>query len=143
MDSFQELVRQFRQHGYKITPQRRAILQVVADSTTHPTAEQIYERVSKCRPETSLATVYNTLRELVAIDQVYELDLGLGGRRYERSRVAHAHLVCLGCGRIEDAALDSEAIKVMLSHTDGFSPTLLSVNVFGYCADCAASMDLP
>ena len=63
----QDLVVTFKQHGYKMTPQRRAILEAITAAESHPSAEQLYEVVRESMPDTSRATVYNTLRELVTI----------------------------------------------------------------------------
>jgi Fe2+ or Zn2+ uptake regulation protein len=140
MHDSMECVQEFRQHGYKMTPQRRAIIQVIVDCTSHhPTAEQIHERVAARMPDVSLATVYNTMRELVAIGQVYELELGQGVRRYELSRAEHAHLVCLKCGLVRDVPGDLSKIASLFQHNNGFHPVRRTVTVFGYCAACAAS----
>lgn len=138
MPQLQELVEQFRQHGYKMTPQRRAIIEVIADCTSsHPTADQIYERVTARMPDISVATVYNTLRELVAVGQVYELNVGQGMRHYELSHEEHIHLVCIACGMIRDAPADLGQLKVLVHHNSGFQPVRHDVTIFGYCAACA------
>jgi Fe2+ or Zn2+ uptake regulation protein len=138
MERLEELVQEFKQHGYKMTPQRRAIIEIISDCTSmHPTAEQIHERMLERMPDTSLATVYNTLRELVAIGQVYELSLGHGVRRYELSRKEHGHLVCLQCGKITDIQGDFEQVASLFGDHDGFRPVRHDVTIFGYCSDCA------
>jgi Fur family transcriptional regulator, ferric uptake regulator len=139
MQELTKLIQEFKQHGYKMTPQRRAIIQVIVDCTScHPTAEQIHERVATRMPDVSLATVYNTLRELVAIGQVYELNLGQSVRRYEISRNEHAHLVCLNCDMIRDVPSDFTQIESVIRHRNGFHPVRHAITVFGYCAACAA-----
>ena len=139
MERLQELIQEFKQHGYKMTPQRRAIIEIIADCTSvHPTAEQIHERMLKRMPDTSLATVYNTLRELVTIGQVYELNLGHGVRQYELSRSEHAHLVCLQCGEITDVVADFDQVTSLFADHIGFRPIRHDVTVFGYCSNCAA-----
>ena len=137
MERLDELVRDFKQHGYKMTPQRRAIIEIVSGCTSvHPTAEQIHARMLERMPDTSLATVYNTLRELVAIGQVYELNLGHGVRRYELSRKEHAHLVCLQCGKIRDVQGDLAQVAALFDDHDGFRPVRHDVTILGYCSDC-------
>jgi len=139
MERLQELVQEFKQHGYKMTPQRRAIIEIIAGCTSaHPTAEQIHARMLGRMPDTSLATVYNTLRELVAIGQVYELNLGHGVRQYELSRKEHAHLVCLRCGKILDVLADLGQVALLLPEHNGFRPVRHDVTVFGYCSECTA-----
>ena len=68
MTSLGLLHEQFRAQGYRLTPQRRAIIQVLLGDHAHPTAEQIFGHVQTLMPDMSHATVYNTLRELVKIN---------------------------------------------------------------------------
>jgi len=137
MPDLKVLIEQFKQHGYKMTPQRRAIIQVIAGCTSlHPTAEQIHDRVAEQMPDISLATVYNTLRELVAIDQIFELSLGLGTRHYELSREEHAHLVCLKCGTIKDVPGDVSKVVALPHRNNGFRAIRHDLTIFGYCAAC-------
>ena len=136
MKRVEELVRKFRDHGYKMTPQRRAILEAISAAPSHPTAEQIYETVRERMPYTSLATVYNTLRELVTIHELQELDLGSGVRRYELAEQEHAHMVCLCCGQIQDLSGDFDELKSLFRQQDGFEPLHYALTVYGYCADC-------
>ena len=133
----EELVRKFKRHGYKMTPQRRAILEeLTRSSPEHPTAEQIHEAVLRRMPDTSLATVYNTLRELVAVHEVHELDLGQGVRRYEISPREHAHLVCINCQCVQDLPADFGQLRTLLSQHNGFHPIRYNVTVYGYCDEC-------
>jgi len=119
-----------------MTPQRRAILEAIAVPCSHPTAEQIHESVLQSMPDTSLATVYNTLRELVAVQEVHELDLGHGVRRYEIADGEHAHLVCLNCQCIVDMPADLRPLKKTVAQCDGFRPVRYDVTIYGYCARC-------
>lgn len=133
----EELVRKFKRHGYKMTPQRRAILEELTLSTPeHPTAEQIHEAVLRRMPDTALATVYNTLRELVAVHEVHELDLGQGVRRYEINDREHAHLVCVNCECVRDLPADFGQLRALLKQHNGFHPIRYHVTVYGYCDEC-------
>jgi len=141
MSRLKELVQKFKQHGYKMTPQRRAILEALTENTSHPTAEQIHEMVRERMPDISLATVYNTLRELAEMQELWELDLGHGVRHYEISRGEHAHRVCLMCGRIEDVPGDFGKVKSLFQCSDDFRPVRYAVTIYGYCADYVSSLD--
>ncbi len=135
MSDLQEIIHNFKEHGYKMTPQRRAILQVLTDGISHPTAEELYNVVKERIPGISLATVYNTLRELVAIQEIQELNLGHGERHYEIQQGEHAHQVCLECGQIQDLPVELEKIKQCLKPTPGFVITRYAVAVYGYCSE--------
>ena len=141
MSRLEKLVQKFKEHGYKMTPQRRAILEALTGDTSHPTAEQIYELVRERMPDISLATIYNTLRELAQMRELCELDLGHGVRHYEISDEDHAHRVCLICGRIEDVPGDFEKVKLLFQWGDGFHPMRYAVTIYGYCADYILPVD--
>ena len=138
----QRLIKKFKQRGYKMTPQRRAILTIITDMHSHPTAEEIHEQVLQQMPDMSLATVYNTLHELVAIGEARELSLDCGVRRYELAGEDHAHLVCIGCGRIQNLSGDWQRLPSLFSLEDDFYPTRYEVTVHGYCADCVAAGEM-
>jgi Fur family ferric uptake transcriptional regulator len=142
MSRLEKLVQKFKQCGHKMTPQRRAILEVLTENAPHPTAEQIHELVKERMPDISLATVYNTLRELTEMEELCELDLGHGVRHYEISREDHAHWVCLRCGRIEDVPGDLEKVKSLFECGDGFRPVRCVVTIYGYCADYVSSLEV-
>ena len=139
MSRLEELVQKFKQHGYKMTPQRRAILEILTGNTHHLTAEQIHGLVKEHMPDISLATIYNTLRELTEMGELCELDVGHGVRRYEISQVDHAHQVCLECGRIEDVVGDFEEVKSLFQCGEGFRPVRYDMTIYGYCADYVPS----
>jgi len=141
MSRFEELVQKFKQHGYKMTPQRRAILEALAKNASHPTAEQVHETVREGMPDISLATVYNTLRDLAEMQELWGLDLGHGVRRYEISREGHAHRVCLMCGRVEGVPGDFGKVSSLFQGCDDFRPVRYAVTIYGYCAGCASSLD--
>ena len=58
----EELISKLREQGYRVTPQRAAVVRVLASSQEHPSVEQIYDSVRADFPMTSLATVYNTFK---------------------------------------------------------------------------------
>jgi Fur family peroxide stress response transcriptional regulator len=136
MSSVDRICEQLKAEGRRLTPQRRAIIQALFDDDTHPTAEQIFTRVRQDMPDISHATVYNTLHELVEMDVLQELDLGLGERHYDFTVDSHAHLICLGCGRVEDVPHDKEAITLPSKYTHGFRIVDCNIIFRGYCPDC-------
>lgn len=136
MSSVDELCELLKAQGRRLTPQRRAIIQAILEDGSHPTAERIFERVREAMPDMSPATVYNTLHELARIGVLLELDLGLDERRYDLVTAGHAHLVCLGCGRVEDTPLDCEMLTLSAQETRGFQIVNCNVIFRGYCPDC-------
>jgi len=137
MSTVDHLCAQLRERGRRVTPQRRAIIQaLLEDDGMHSTAEQIFTRVCGAMPDMSHATVYNTLHELVEMGVLLELDLGLGERRYDITTTDHAHLVCLGCGRVEDVPYVCGTLPP--EHAHGFRVMDCRVIFRGYCPACAS-----
>jgi len=124
----------------RLTPQRRAVLDVVAGSGDHPTAAQVLDRVRERVEGVGTATVYRTLALLVESGQVAELRLGEGqALRYDRAVQRHDHLVCTGCGQVEDTQvqLDAGALAELTEKTS-FTVSGYDVQLHGRCARCAA-----
>jgi Fur family transcriptional regulator, stress-responsive regulator len=87
---------------WRLTAQRRVVAEAFAGEHVHLTAEDVLARARRRMPEISLATVYNTLNELVALGEIQSVQAGRGRPRYDPTAIAHDHLVCLGCGAIHD-----------------------------------------
>jgi len=138
MKSADQLCTQLRAQGRRVTPQRRAIIQALLDDHSHPTAEQVLTRVRKVMPDLSPATVYNTLHELEEIGMLQGLDLGLGERHYDIETGHHAHLVCIGCGRVGDVSYDPNSATLLPEQTHGFQVVDCSIIFRGYCSACAS-----
>ena len=137
--SLEKICEKLRKEGRRVTPQRRAIVRVLLREDTHLTADQILVQVREQLPSISLATVYNTLHELVEIGLVQELDLGLGleERRYDVAVEKHDHIVCMSCGRIEDVAR-RDGFKPRLDEDSDFEIVDRRVTYLGFCGECAS-----
>lgn len=143
----QEVAARLRADGYKLTPQRLAIIEALAASQTHPTAYEIYDQVRQRFPMLSLATVYKTLDVLKELGEVVETGFGVGGARYEPDLRPHVNLVCRCCGRVVDvdAVLEQgeEPGGLFLTGVQaaaaqaGFTVQGGHIEYFGICADCA------
>ncbi|MEY2404636.1 MAG: Fur family transcriptional regulator, peroxide stress response regulator, partial [Acidimicrobiaceae bacterium] len=116
-----ELTELFRARGLKVTPQRQAIFSVLHGDTAHPTAEWVYDAVSKSMPTISLRTVYQTLNDLAAMGEVHALDLGTGSSRFDPNVDVHHHLVCDECGRVVDVYADASVVRVPGPQKHGFT----------------------
>ena len=135
--SVEALVEQFRREGRKITPQRRVIFETLIRDDSHPTAEEIYQRVSSVMPDISRTTVYNTLHELVAVGALMEVeDLSEGGTRYDTSTSKHHHLFCLGCHTLVDIDRDFQGLELPPNETAGYRIVRRQVTFYGYCPNC-------
>ncbi len=134
----EQMLQVLRDKGGRITPQRLALLKIVAKSVGHPSIEQIYEQIKVDFPTTSLATIYKTLNLLKDRGEVLELTLASGGRRYDGNRpYPHPHVICTRCGQILDPEIAgmAEVSKEMARQT-GYQITHHQLNFFGLCPKC-------
>src|SRR3989442_12259218 len=91
-----------RAAGLKLTPQRMAIVRELADDETHPTAQELFDRLRPSLPTMSFATVYNTLDALASAGLCAALSLSPGASRFDPNMEAHHHAVCDRCGLVRD-----------------------------------------
>jgi len=133
-----ELTRKLAEQGYRITPQRLAVVGALVAARNHPSAEDLFARVRETCPTTSLATVYKTLDTLKEIGEVLELEFRDGSNRYDGVRPqSHPHLVCTRCGKIEDVDLDGiSALAAEVAASTKYEVRSHRVDFYGICADC-------
>lgn len=133
----QELLKLLRESGYRLTPQRLAVVRVLVEDEEHPSAETIYGRLSELLPTTSLATVYNTLDALRDIDQVLEVRPAQGPTRFDvRNPLGHPHLICTRCGRVEDAPVPVEYAHTECVAAAGWEGLVVRLDFQGICPEC-------
>ena len=94
----QKMISILRHRGYRLTPQRRAVLRVIASSHDHLTPAAIYERARQKYPDIGLVTVYRALEVLGKLGLICEMHTGGDCRSYLMRRPSghHHHLICSG-----------------------------------------------
>jgi Fur family peroxide stress response transcriptional regulator len=90
------------EHQLKVTPQRVAVYQGLLDSDRHPTADVIYQMVTREFPSISFDTVNRTLLTFAKIGIVDVVEIFGGAKRFDPNVTQHHHLHCAQCGRIFD-----------------------------------------
>ena len=128
-----------RQQGYKLTPQRRAVLSVIALSHDHFTPTDIHERVHQEYPDIGLVTVYRTLHILAGLGLICEVHAGGSCQSYVMRRPSehHHHLICSDCGTVVDFAnCDISELEQRLSHETGFEIESHLLEFLGLCRNC-------
>lgn len=139
MPTLETMIERLRQSGRKITPQRRAILELLAGEGAHPTAEEIYQRIVGIMPDMSRATVYNTLHELVSLGVLTEVqDLSENRLRYDTHIGIHHHLFCTRCHALVDIHHDFEMLCLTPEEAAGYQITRHQVTFYGLCPACQA-----
>jgi len=141
MRTVEEIITNFQQRGHKITPQRRAIFQIICESNTHPSAEDVYQQVSANMPDISLTTIYNTMRELKELGMIDAVNaVGDGSLRYDKRTDHHDHLYCLHCNQIIDIETPSGSLEIPKEKSMGYKIVKQQVTYYGYCPACQKNM---
>jgi Fur family peroxide stress response transcriptional regulator len=135
---FHSMLAKLKTRGHRLTPQRLAVLRYLAESTAHPSVEEIYRSVKAEFPTTSLATVYKTVALLKELGEAMELGFSDGGNRYDGFRpYPHPHLVCTRCRKIVDPDLAAVTdLTAELARESGFRILTHRMDFFGICPDC-------
>jgi Fur family ferric uptake transcriptional regulator len=129
--------------GYRRTPQRRLLWDILHQQGPYLTAEEIHQLLQAQSPEFNKTTVYRILASLKDVGLVQEMQAGKGPCRYVAAVDYHGgpQLVCDACGvvvEIEDSELSQRMGKLVTSY--GFEVEEgINVVVFARCRSCAES----
>ncbi|AEF17178.1 MULTISPECIES: Fur family transcriptional regulator [Thermoanaerobacterium] len=141
MNEIDDIKENLKQKGFKLTTQRRAILDVIIENREkHLSSEEIYDLVKEKYPEIGLATVYRTLQLFDEMGIIYKLNFDDGRSRYElyhNEDHQHHHLICLKCGSVIEMEGDLlENLEEAIENTKNFQIIDHNVKFFGYCSKC-------
>lgn len=133
-----------KQKGYRFTPQREMVLEIMHHLDEPSTAEEIFHKVQHVSKSVDISTVYRTLDLLQEFGLIAEIDRGDKEHLYEHvgTETPHLHLVCETCGKI--IAVNQDAFLPFATHlheTLGFQVSLHNLTVPGLCEECQKSAD--
>ena len=139
------IVATLRKNGYKVTPQRRVVIQAITNSDDHLTPAEIYDIVNRNKSGIGLVTVYRTLEVLAALDLVCQLHTGNGYPSYTLSASQHHHhLVCSDCGKVVDfTGHNLEELENRLTRESGFQIEDHVLEFTGRCQPCRNTVESP
>jgi len=126
-----------RARGFRMTPQRMAIMHVLIHSGTHLSPTEIYKKAHRDAPSLTEPTVYRTLEFLAKNGLAISSQVGNGRLVYEIAGRNHHHLICQLCGR--NFEVEPEALKPMirqLEKSSGYRFINSHVTFFGICPKC-------
>lgn len=127
----------FKSKGLKVTPQRAAIYKALAETTSHPTADELHKQVRRAYPMISPNTVYYSLGVFRKAGLVREVNYWHDRTRFDANVSPHHHLICLGCRTItdlNDKRLDQLVVSSEIPAT--FQVVGHQVEIHGLCAGC-------
>jgi Fur family transcriptional regulator, peroxide stress response regulator len=131
--------------GLRVTPQRIAICKLLAETDTHPTANEIYSELKDLYPSMSLATIYNTLDVLVAKGTVNALgSIGDDRVHFDGNTSPHINLACIHCHKIIDISSDYvELMNIEINKHSGYHLLGSRVLYYGVCPACQEKQNKP
>ena len=138
-----EIISQLKERGYKMTPQRRAVLRALTECGQFMNAQTILENVRRTHPDVGLDTVYRNLKLFISLGFVSQINHpGREGTLYELNvdKHHHHHSICLTCGKVECldyCPVHDEELKAMTSAD--FRMVSHSLEIYGYCKECEKS----
>ena len=137
-ERFEHLVAKLQEHDHRLTPQRVALLRLLAASQEHPSAADLYRQLREQFPTTSPATVYKTLALLKELGEVLELGFSNDDNRYDGNRpYPHPHLVCVRCHRIVDPEVSLlSTLEREVAERSGYEIVGHRLDLYGICPDC-------
>ena len=132
-----------KERGYRLTPQRQIILDVLQEAGAHCTPEEVYQLVQTRSSAINRTTVYRTLEFLVRLGLVTTAHLQGNQVIYElASENPHHHLVCQQCDKVDmiDHTLVEAMIMDVETHT-GYKVNTDHLVLFGVCPHCQAESE--
>ena len=130
-------IKTLKQRGFKLTPQRKLVIDALHGSMTHLTAEELIGRVQAKMPEVHKSTVYRTLELLEKNGCIYKSELGDHVIYHHAEGDHHHHLVCSRCGKIIECNEDTFAlIEKTLAEKYSFMMDFKHLVISGICEEC-------
>lgn len=132
----------FKEKKLKLTPQRIAVYKYLCSTTEHPSAEAIYKALQEDYPTMSLATVYKTLKVLVSVNLIQELNVGEGNFRYDANVEPHPHIQCIECSKVDDICdVSFTHLNNEITKYTNYDVLFNRVYFYGLCNECKTKMN--
>jgi Fur family ferric uptake transcriptional regulator len=133
-----ESIKVIKERGFRLTPQRQMILDVLHEAGGHCTPEEVYRRVQCKSSAINRTTVYRTLEFLVSLGLVTTAHIQGNQVIYElASDHPHHHIVCQHCNHVE--VIDHEMVAALFTKLEEKSGYIINTDhlvLFGVCAHC-------
>jgi Fur family peroxide stress response transcriptional regulator len=139
MSCAEQISTQIRSNGFRLTPQRMAILQVLHHSGGHLTPAEVFEQARQNMPGLTETTVYRTLEFLVENGFALAAHTGNGSGKlvYEIAGRDHHHVICRGCGvEMEVPHTQLSELYTQIEQFTGYRLTTSHITFIGLCPHC-------
>ncbi len=137
MHSFDTVLVKLRENGFKLTPQRLAIIRYLEGNKSHPHALKIHKELKRKYPTLSFSTVYNTLNMLETIGEISSVNIFDEYVNFDPETKPHIHFYCEKCGAIKDIFFEEvDGFSIPLNEIKGNIVKSVQITMRGVCADC-------
>jgi Fur family peroxide stress response transcriptional regulator len=133
----EHLSKQLSTSGFRFTPQRQHVYDVLIEERDHPTAEEVFIRAKREMPDISMATVYNCLDALVRSGVARQVNVDRGATRFCPNMREHCHFYCDTCDKVFDIDLPNEG-PAGITLPKGFKVARFEIAIHGFCAKCGS-----
>ena len=122
----------------RYSKKREAIFQAMKNTTSHPSAEWLYQTLKPEHPDLSLGTVYRNLVFFQQQGMVKSVGVVNGQERFDANVAPHCHFVCTRCS----AVIDLHSLELnqnadhLVSQQYGFEVDRHEFTFFGTCKSC-------
>lgn len=133
MKDLESVITNLRRNGFRVTPQRLAVIEFLVGNKAHPTAEAIYDELKKRYPMMSFSTIYNTIKALQRIGEIIHLSSADEPAHFDPDTSPHHHFYCLECRQLKDIFRD---LDIPRDQINGHRVQFWRVYFYGTCSDC-------
>lgn len=122
--------------GFRLSKQRKVIIEELRKVKTHPTADEVYDMVREIIPRISLGTVYRNLEFLCSQGMVLKLGGPGEQKRFDGNPDPHPHIRCAVCTKVVDVECEVEVPSIPAGCDAGFKMLNTNVEFVGVCPKC-------
>ena len=122
-----------KENDLKATIQRTSILKSI-DHAGHINIDDIYEDVRELHPTLSLATIYKNIILMQENNVIIEVPMNGEKSKFELKKDDHIHLICQGCGEIQDTEITEQTQEALV--IENFKLSSSQINLYGLCQTC-------
>lgn len=122
--------------GFRLSKQRKVILEELRKVKTHPTADEVYDMVRKTIPRISLGTVYRNLEFLCSKGLVLKLGAPGAQKRFDGTPEPHPHIRCAVCTSVSDVECEIDVPEIPDAYANGYKILNTNVEFVGVCPAC-------
>lgn len=127
-----------KKNGYKNTPQRKILLDVICKLKRPYKANEIFNMVSEIMPDINFSTVYRNLELFLSLNIINKISLDESFNYYELSTGKHRHhIICKLCGKVKEIELcPFKEMEIKELEKLGFEPKEHKFEIYGICSKC-------